>query len=60
MSTGEIPHFTPERILQQAQGNTYAIICTTIAYLKERGLPLDDYAIVVQIMFWTRLVSAKL
>ena len=43
MSTGEVPHFTPERILEQAQGNLTAIICTTIAYLKERGLPLDDY-----------------
>lgn len=43
MSTENIPEFPPERLLEQAQGNFNAIVCTTIAYLKERGLPLDDY-----------------
>jgi CubicO group peptidase (beta-lactamase class C family) len=43
MSTENIPDFPSERLLEQAQGNFNAIVCTTIAYLKERGLPLDDY-----------------
>jgi hypothetical protein len=43
MPAAEIPQFTPERIFEQAQGNINAILCITIAYLKERGLPLDDF-----------------
>lgn len=35
--------FTTEELLSQAQGNATAFVLTTIAYLKERGLSVDDY-----------------
>jgi hypothetical protein len=35
--------FTTEELLSQAQGNATAFVLATIAYLKERGLAVDDY-----------------
>ena len=37
------PQPTTQELLAQAQGNATAFVLTTIAYLKERGLPVDDY-----------------
>jgi hypothetical protein len=36
-------HFTTEELLSYAQGNATAFILSTIAYLKEHGLAVDDY-----------------
>ena len=36
-------HFTTEELLSYAQGNATAFILSTIAYLKEQGLAVDDY-----------------
>jgi hypothetical protein len=35
--------FTIEELLSQARGNATAFILTAIAYLKERGLDVDDF-----------------
>ena len=35
--------FTTEELLSYAQGNATAFILSTIAYLKEHGLAVDDY-----------------
>jgi hypothetical protein len=35
--------FTTEELLSQARGNATAFVLTTIAYLKERGLAVEDY-----------------
>ena len=35
--------FTQEEVLELAQGNATAFVITTFAYLKERGLDLDEY-----------------
>jgi hypothetical protein len=35
--------FTTEELLSQAQGNATAFVLSTVAYLKERGLAVDDY-----------------
>ena len=35
--------FTPEQVLRQAQGNATATVLVTIAYLKERGLPVEEW-----------------
>ena len=35
--------FTPEQVLRQAQGNATAAVLVTIAYLKERGLPVEEW-----------------
>jgi hypothetical protein len=35
--------FTTEELLVQAQGNATAFVLSTIAYLKEQGLAVDDY-----------------
>lgn len=35
--------FTTEELLSQAQGNATTFALATIAYLKERGLAVDDY-----------------
>jgi hypothetical protein len=35
--------FTSEELLSYAQGNATAFILSTIAYLKEHGLAVDDY-----------------
>jgi hypothetical protein len=35
--------FTTEELLSQAQGNATAFALAAIAYLKERGLAVDDY-----------------
>ena len=43
MSDVNDTEFTPEELLSQAQGNATAIALTTIAYLKERGLAIDEY-----------------
>ena len=43
MSDLDDTQFTPEELLSQAQGNATAITLTTIAYLKERGLAIDEY-----------------
>ena len=43
MSDANDMEFTPEDLLSQAQGNATAIALATIAYLKERGLAIDEY-----------------
>ena len=35
--------FTTEDLLSQARGNAAAFVLTTIAYLKERGLAVEEY-----------------
>jgi hypothetical protein len=35
--------FSSEEVLSQAQGNATALALTALAYLKERGLDLDEY-----------------
>ena len=35
--------FTTEELLSQAKGNATAFVLTTIAYLKERDLDVDDF-----------------
>ncbi|MDQ3863223.1 MAG: hypothetical protein M3317_06955 [Actinomycetota bacterium] len=35
--------FTTEELLSQARGNAAAFVLTTIAYLKERGLAVEEY-----------------
>ena len=35
--------FSPEEVSSQAQGNATAFALTALAYLKERGLDLDEY-----------------
>ncbi len=35
--------FSPEEVSSQAQGNATALALTALAYLKERGLDLDEY-----------------
>ena len=35
--------FSPEEVSFQAQGNATALALTALAYLKERGLDLDEY-----------------
>ena len=35
--------FTTEELLSQARGNATAFVLTTIAYLKERGLAVEDF-----------------
>lgn len=35
--------FATEDVLQQAKGNAQAITSVTVAYLKSKGLPTDDY-----------------
>src|ERR687893_1115764 len=35
--------FSPEEVSDQAQGNATALALTALAYLKERGLDLDEY-----------------
>ena len=37
------PRFTTEELLSYAQGNATAFILSTIAYLKEHGLAVEDY-----------------
>ena len=34
---------SPEELSSQAQGNATALALTALAYLKERGLDLDEY-----------------
>ena len=36
--------FTTEELLSHAQGNATAFVLATIAYLKQQGLAVDDYA----------------
>ena len=43
MSDAANTEFTPEELLSQAQGNATAFVLTTFAFLKERGLSVDDY-----------------
>ena len=43
MTQGAEPQPTTEELLAQAQGNATAFVLTTIAYLKEHGLSVDDY-----------------
>ena len=43
MSDATNTEFTPEEITSQAQGNATAFVLTTFAYLKERGLDLNEY-----------------
>jgi len=43
MSDVNDKEFTPEELLSQAQGNATAIALATIAYLKGRGLAIDEY-----------------
>lgn len=43
MSDATSAEFMPEELLSQAQGNATALALTTIAYLKERNLPVDEY-----------------
>ena len=35
--------FTTEELLSQARGNATAFVLTTVAYLKERGLAVEDF-----------------
>jgi len=43
MSDAANTAFTSEELLSQAQGNANALALTTVAYLKERGLAVDEY-----------------
>jgi hypothetical protein len=43
MSDAANTDFTTEELLAQAKGNATAFILATIAYLKEKGLAVDDY-----------------
>ena len=43
MTEASNTEFTTEELLSQASGNATAFILTTIAYLKERGLDVNDF-----------------
>src|ERR687893_2293752 len=43
MSDAASTEFSPEEVSSQAQGNATALALTALAYLKERGLDLDEY-----------------
>jgi hypothetical protein len=43
MSNTADVEFSPEEVSSQAQGNATALALTALAYLKERGLDLDEY-----------------
>jgi hypothetical protein len=43
MSDANDMELTPEELLSQAQGYANAIALATIAYLKERGLAIEEY-----------------
>jgi hypothetical protein len=43
MTEASNTEFTTEELLSQAKGNATAFILTTIAYLKERNLDVDDF-----------------
>jgi hypothetical protein len=43
MTEASNTEFTTEELLSQAWGNATAFILTTIAYLKERGLNVEDF-----------------
>jgi len=43
MSDAADAEFSPEEVSSQAQGNATALALTALAYLKERGLDLDEY-----------------
>jgi hypothetical protein len=43
MTEASNTEFTTEELLSQAKGNATAFILTTIAYLKERDLDVDDF-----------------
>ncbi|CAN5297260.1 hypothetical protein BH18ACT10_BH18ACT10_01510 [soil metagenome] len=43
MSEAASTEFTTEELLLQAQGNAAAFVLTTISYLKERGLTVEDF-----------------
>jgi hypothetical protein len=43
MTEASNTEFTTEELLSQARGNATAFILTTIAYLKERGMDVDDF-----------------
>src|SRR5918998_497907 len=43
MSDAADAEFSSEEVSSQAQGNATALALTALAYLKERGLDLDEY-----------------
>jgi hypothetical protein len=43
MSDEMINTFTPEEILQQAQGNLTGVLLVVVAYLKEHALSIDEF-----------------
>jgi hypothetical protein len=43
MTNAANTEFTTEQLLSQARGNATAFVLTTVAYLKERGLAVEDY-----------------
>jgi len=43
MTEASNTEFTTEELLSQAKGNATAFVLTTIAYLKERDLDVDDF-----------------
>ena len=43
MTEASNTEFTTEELLSAAQGNATAFVLTTIAYLKERGLDVEDF-----------------
>jgi hypothetical protein len=43
MSDTADAEFSPQEVSSQAQGNATALALTALAYLKERGLDLDEY-----------------
>ena len=43
MSEATNTDFTTEELLTQARGNATAFVLTTIAYLRERGLAVEDF-----------------
>jgi hypothetical protein len=43
MTEASNTEFTTEELLSGAQGNATAFVLTTIAYLKERGLDVEDF-----------------
>ncbi len=43
MSDDTDAEFSPQEVSSQAQGNATALALTALAYLKERGLDLDEY-----------------
>jgi hypothetical protein len=58
----DAPQVSTEDLLAQAQGNSSAFFIITVAYLKDRGLGVGDWATYVGQRFastWSRDMSAR-